>query len=196
MPFPLIAWLIGTAVAGTGVSATNSILAGRAAKRAGEAQREAADSYAALQDENAAWLDRQSADVLAIGEAQVARFYDELRVLVGAQRAGFAAFNVDVSAGSALDVQADAERLAELDITTLRTNAQRAALGLRVEATDLRQRAVVARRTGQYAEAAGRSAATQATLGAFSTVLGSTASLLQLRYGWRTPTPAPATGGY
>ena len=166
-----------------GMQAIGQIRAGQAAGRAGEAQRAAAESGAELQEYNAQVAELQAKDALERGAEQESGFRMQVRGAVGAQRAGFAAGNIDVSSGSAVDVQADAAFLGELDALTIRTNAAREAWGFKVQASDLRQRAQIARREGVYLEAAGRTQAQAAYLGAAGTLLGGGASLYQARYG-------------
>lgn len=183
-----MAW--GTALAlaltgvGTAVSVAGQLKAGGAAKRAGEAERRAAESQAELLDYNAAVADLQAQDAIERGGEEEARFRQRIRATIGAQRAGFAASNIDVGYGSAVDVQADAAFLGELDALTIRTNAAREAWGYKVEATDIRKRAEIARREGVMLEAAGRERQSQARLGAVGTIAGTGATLLQQRYGF------------
>lgn len=176
-------FLLASAIVGGGVSVGRSIAAGRAEDRAGRAGRDAAEDQARLLELNAQTADEQAADAIARGHDEAARFLQGLRLLIGSQRAGFAAGNVDVNQGSALDVQRDAEFLGELDRLQIEANAEREARGFRTEAADLRARAGIARRTGVYQELAGRSARAQRYAGAFETVLGTTTSLVQARYG-------------
>lgn len=176
--------MIGLAIAGAGVSAVQRIRAGNAAAEAGEAQREAAESQAELAEYNAAIADLQAADAIERGAQDESRFRAGVRGIVGAQRAATAGSNVDVGFGSALDVQADAAFLGELDALTIRTNAAREAWGFEVEATDLRKRAEIARKEGVFLERAGREARTQSRIEAGSTLLGAGTSLLQARYGF------------
>jgi hypothetical protein len=81
-------------------------------------------------------------------------------------------------------VQADQAYLGELDALSIRNNAQREAWGFKMEATDLRKRAEIARKEGVYLEAAGQQRKAAANLAAFGTVIGGTASLLQTKYGF------------
>ncbi len=164
--------------------AYNQIRAGQAAKKAGEAERRAAEASADLAEYNAAVADLQATDAVARGAEDESRFRTSVRGLIGAQRAGIAAGNVDVGWGSAVDVQADAAFLGELDALTIRTNAAREAWGYQVQAEDLRKRATIAREEGVMLEAAGRERRTSALVGAAGTVLGGTASLLERRYGF------------
>ena len=175
-----------------GTQAFGQVKAGQAQKKAGKAQRAAAESEAQLADYNAAVADLQATDAVERGREAESRFRSQVRVVVGAQRAWFAASNVDVNRGSAVDVQADAAFLGELDALTIRTNAAREAWGYKVQGEDLRRRATIARKTGVYLEAAGRQAATASYIGAGSTLLGGTSSLLAMRYGFNHPGGASA----
>jgi hypothetical protein len=107
------------------------------------------------------------------------------RALIGEQRTGFAAGNIDVGFGSAVDVQEDAAFLGELDALTIRTNAAREAWGMRVEGEDLRKQAEIQRKEGANAAAAGRARQTGAVLGAIGTGISGTSSLLQAKYGFK-----------
>jgi len=67
--------------------------------------------------------DLQAKDAIERGALDEQRFRQSIRATIGAQRAGFAGANIDVGYGSAVDVQADAAFLGELDALTLRNNA-------------------------------------------------------------------------
>jgi len=166
-----------------GFSAWQSWRAGGAANRAGEAQQESANAAADLQVWNAEVADQQSEDAIARGGEEENRFRSSVRGIIGSQRAGFAANNVDAGFGSALDVQADAAYLGELDALTIRSNAAREAWGYKVDAFDSRMRADITRREGVALAESGRQQRTQARIGAIGTVLGAGASLLQANYG-------------
>jgi hypothetical protein len=195
---------LGLAVTGSIVSARNQYKAGKAeekaaqrqgdaAERAGQAARRASESQAQLAEYNVA--DLQAKDATERGELDAQRFRARTRGLVGEQRAGIAAGNIDVGYGSAVDVQADATYLGELDALTVKTNAAREAWGYRVESEDLRQRAAIARQEGEAAAEAGRyeregayeygkGRRSAGKYGAIGTLVGSGASLLEARYGF------------
>lgn len=147
---------IGLAAGGTVLDVVGGIRAGNAAKSLG--------------DYNALTAETQARDALARGAEDEQKFRAGLRGLIGSQRAGFSGQGVDVGTGSAVDVQADAAFLGELDALTIRTNAAREAWGYRREADNYR-------RGGQQAQSASR-------WGAASTIVGGAASLVQMRYGW------------
>lgn len=189
---------IGTALAigltlsaiGTTAQVVGGIKAGNAAKKAGEAGKRAADSSADLSDFNAQVADLQANDALERGAEEESRFRTMVRGAIGSQRAGFAAANVDVNYGSALDVQGDAAFLGELDALQIRTNAAREAWGYQVEAVDYRQRAEIQRREGVQIAEAGRVQQSASRLNAVSAIAGTGASLLEAQYGFgRTARP-------
>src|SRR5262245_14171461 len=137
---------------GAGLQGYGQWKAGSAAKKAGE-------EAGALEDYNARVEEEAARDALvrgALGEQQQRQL---TRGIIGTQRAGFASQGVDVGTGSALDVQADAAYLGELDALTIRNNAAREAHGYQVEAERARRRGQYARLTGQQAQSAARLAA-------------------------------------
>ncbi|HMG19540.1 MAG TPA: hypothetical protein VK573_12505 [Gemmatimonadales bacterium] len=175
---------IGLALAGTATSIYGQVKAGKAAKKQGEAEQRSAESQAELSDYNAAVADVQARDTELRGELDAQRFRSRTRVLVGEQRTGFAAGNVDVGFGSAVDVQADATFLGELDALQVVSNSQREAWGIRVEAEDYRKRAEIQRKEGVNAAAAGKARQTAAYWGAAGTAVSAGGSLLEQKYGW------------
>lgn len=179
-----MAFFTALAVAGLATSVYGQIKAGHAAKDAGKAQRAAAESEAGLADYNASIAELQATDALQRGDEQANRFRMGVRGMIGSQRAGLAASNVDVGFGSALDVQSDAAYLGELDALTIKTNAAREAWGYKVQGQDLRKRAEIARKEGVYLEKAGGQAATSAYIGAAGTLATGGASLFEARYGY------------
>ena len=146
---------IGATVVGTGLSAYSKLKAGRK-------QQE-------MFERNAGFADWQAEDALARGAINEKRARQHTEEVIGAQRTSFAVQHVDVNLGSALDVQADAAYLGELDALTIRNNAAKEAYGYEVQADDLRLR-------GQYAQQEGE-------MDAFNTLLGGGSQLLLARYG-------------
>jgi len=177
------------AIGGLALSAFGQWQASRASKKAGEAGRAAAESGAELSDYNAQVAELQAADAVERGAAEESRFRSGVRLMIGSQRAGQAASNVDVGFGSAVDVQADAAMLGELDALTIRTNAAREAWGFKVQAEDSRRRAEIQRKEGVMLEASGGAQATAQRWQMAGTLVGGTASLLQARYGFGAAKP-------
>lgn len=178
---------------GMAASAYGSRKQAKAAEQMGVMQQEAAESTGQLFDFNATVAELQAADALERGKDEASRFRSSVRGLIGSQRAGIAASNIDVGFGSALEVQADAAFLGELDALRIVSNSEREAWGFKVEADDLRRRGQIARKEGAFAAEAGRMNANSIRIGAVGNLLGQGASLLQSRYGFSAGDYAPAT---
>lgn len=195
--FSLAAIAIYLAIAGTATTAVAQYKAGKkqeeTAKDVGIHQQQASESQAQLADYNAAVADLQAQDAVARGAEEESRFRTQVRGAIGAQRAGFAASNIDVGYGSAVDVQADAAYLGELDALTIRTNAKREAWGFNIQGEDLRRRAQIARKEGVYQAQAGQAFRSGAGLAAAGTILGGAGSLLQMRYGFQNTNAGAAS---
>lgn len=174
---------IGSLIAGSAMKVAGDIKAGNAAKRAGLAQKDAAESAAQLDDYNAQVADLQSKDAVERGVEEESKFRMGVRGMIGTQRAGIAASNIDVGYGSAADVQADAAYLGELDALAIRTNAAREAWGFQVQGEDLRRHAQITRKEGVMAEAAGKAAQGASRWGAAGTILSTGSSLMLSKYG-------------
>jgi len=175
--------MLGLAIGGAAIKAVGTIKSGNAAARLGTAQREAAESQAELSDFNAQVATLQAEDAIVRGQDEEQRFRTRVRSAIGAQRAGFAAGNIDVSSGSAVDVQADTAFLGEMDALTIRTNAAREAWGFKVQAEDLTRRGQIQRKEGAMYEKAGKSARTASRFDTAGSLVGTGASLLEAKYG-------------
>lgn len=175
---------IGLAVSGIALQAYGQHKAGQAAEKGAQAAARVSESEATLSEYNAGVAALQAKDAIARGVEQESRFRSQVRGAIGTQRAGFAASNVDVGFGSAVDVQADAAYLGELDSLTIRNNARREAWGYEVQSYDLKQRAAISRQGGQAQLEAGHIAATTANYAALGTIATGTGSLLMQRYGF------------
>lgn len=169
---------------GTAISVKNQLSAGTAEKKAGEAEQRAANSQADLSDYNAAVADVQAQDAHDRGALAADRFRARTRALIGEQRVGFAAGNIDVGFGSTVDVQADAAFLGELDALTVRTDAAREAWGFKIEAEDRRKGGEIQRQEGVNAAASGRQRQSASRWNAAGTVFSSAGSLLEAKYGF------------
>jgi hypothetical protein len=183
MGLPVVALLLTGA--GVALNAFGQKKQGDAAKAAGEAQKRAADKQAEITDYNAQVAELQATDAVDRGEDAANRYRTQVRGVIGTQRANIAAGNVDVSFGSAVDVQADAAFLGELDAMQLKTNAAREAWGYKVEASNYRKTADVQRQEGTAFAAAGRQQQSAYRWAAAGTLLGGTTTLLQMAYGFK-----------
>lgn len=146
---------LGTMAAGTAMSAYGQIESGRQTDK--------------LYQRNAQIAEIQARDAIARGRVEEKKARRETERVIGSQRVGLAAQNVDVNRGSALDVQADAAYLGELDALTIRNNAAKEAWGYRMQADDLRLRGTFAKREGEF--------------GAYRTIIGAGSDMLMAKYG-------------
>lgn len=171
---------IGLTVAGTVLDVAGKVKAGNAAKRSSELQADALEAAGAraagIGAFNAAVAELQAKDALVRGAIDESKFRSGVRALIGTQRVGIASGNIDVSYGSAADVQADAAFLGELDALQIRTNAKREAWGYRVEAANARAAggaaAANARAEAKYLRMSGEVSQSMSRLSAGGTLLG------------------------
>ncbi|OOE15116.1 hypothetical protein BSR09_00490 [Stutzerimonas degradans] len=98
---------------------------------------------------NAGISSRAANDAIKRGEVEADEQRKTTQQVIGAQRTGFAAGNIDVNTGSAGQVQNDTAALGELDALTIMNNAAREAYGLRVQAMDQRQQGKLAKWQGK-----------------------------------------------
>lgn len=146
---------MGMMAIGTGMSAYGKIKAGSDADK--------------LFGRNATIAEIQAQDAIARGKIEEKKSRRVTEQVIGAQRTGFAAQGVDVNRGSALEVQADAAYLGELDALTIRNNAAKEAWGFRTQSEDLRYRGKLAKREG--------------ISDALNTIVASGSSILLSKYG-------------
>lgn len=169
------------AAAGIGISTIGQLTAGDRAKTAAavtsaniqgtselNAQliEQGSELNAGVHDFNAAALEGQAADAIARGKQTEDLFRKQLHQTIGSQRASFAAQGVEISSGSAEQVQEDTAYQGELDALTIRTNAAREAWGFRVAAEGETLQAGATRKLGKLqaanTRAVGKSNATAA----------------------------------
>lgn len=156
---------------------------GKAEDAAGLAEQRAANAQADLFDWNAGVADEQAADALQRGSEREGRFRQAARGMVAQQRTALAASGVDVSFGSAVEIQADSRYLIGLDAMMIRNNAAREAQGFRTEALDLRKRAEIAREEGLVLAETGRTRRKAAETAATTGLIGTGATLFQQKFG-------------
>jgi hypothetical protein len=177
------AFAIGMLIAGTVTKVAGDLKAGNAAKAEGLAQQDASESQAQLAEYNAAVAEVQARDAVARGAEHESKFRSGVRGIIGTQRAGIAAGNIDVGFGSAVDVQADSAFMGELDALTIRTNAAREAWGFKVQGEDLRRQAEIDRKAGRMQAAAGDARQSASRWNTVGSLLGTGSSLMGMKYG-------------
>jgi len=158
---------VGVSGFGTGMAAISiigTLFSAFGRHQAGATQRK-------LLEYNSRVAEYQAQDVIARGEVLATRRREETRSVIGSQRATLAGQGVEINADSALDVQANAAYLGELDAMTIKNNAAREAWGYRVQARDFSLR-------GQYTQL-------EADMLAGETLLTGASNLLLAHYGFR-----------
>lgn len=152
---------------------------------------------AGVDDFNAAALDLQAENAITNGETTEENFRQQIKSLIGSQRASYGAQGVEVSSGSALAVQEDTAKQGELDALQIRTNAAQEAWGYTIQAEGERLQATSTLTLGELqsrntlqvalAQAAnlrqtGQNVASATNWGAASSILQDTASILQKKF--------------
>lgn len=130
------------------------------------AQHKAGKEAERIANFNARIAELQADEALKQGEREAADFSIKVRRMIGTQTAGYAGQGVDVGEGSAVRVVADTAKYGELDRLRIINNARLEAWGLRTQGISLRAQGRLDRKRGDYE--------------AFSTILGTGASLTRL----------------
>jgi hypothetical protein len=176
--------LLAYSLIATGAGTAMSV---RAAKKAGQAAEASANAEANLDDYNASVADLQALDAAERGAIEASRYRQQVRGIIGAQRASYAGQGVDVSSGTPAAVQADTAAIGEMDALQLESNAKREAWGYQVQAYDSRMRGLYARLEGVNARKAGNAQAMANLVGGIGTGLSQGINYRAARYGFSTP---------
>lgn len=140
---PVIA--IAATVISTAVGVAGSIQQGKAAKNQ-------ADYQAQVARNNRIIAERKAEDARRRGAIEERQQRIKTAQLIGRQRASAAARGVVVDQGSALDITADTAAIGELDALTIRSNAEREALGFETQGANFEAESVLRRRAGSTAQ--------------------------------------------
>lgn len=108
-------------------------------------------SYQASQYEfNSDIAELQAKDAIRRGNQEAIDYKKGVKQLVGDQRAKLAAQGIEVSTGSALELQLDTAAQGAENIQTIRNNAFRESTGYKLEAIDQRAKAGMTRVAGKF----------------------------------------------
>ena len=166
-PTTLAMVAIGSSIVAGGAAAYGQHQQGKVAEKVGRNNQIMAE-YAA-----------QDARLRGEDQAQMARRRGD--AIKGAQRARLAASGLDLSVGTAGELQDQTDFFSQGDQNTARVNADRDAWSMRT--------------SGQQASAQGNAAAQQGNLAAFGTTLGTAGQVAGKWYDMNRP-PPKAAGGY
>jgi len=117
---------------------------------AANAQYKSGKALQSLNEYNARIADLKADDALVRGYETETLLRKKSKGMIGSSRAAFAAGGVDVNDAdsTAMNVQQDTARLAEVDALTIRANAAREAWGFKTAGVDLRARGDIAAQEG------------------------------------------------
>lgn len=148
---------IAASVVGTAMSAVGQL-------QAGKAQAAQLNYQAAVSRNNSILAQRAADDARLRGEEAARREASKTKQLAGRQRAALAANGQLVDQGSALDLTDDTMQIGKLDELTIRSNAEREALGYEAQGANFQ--------AGSELNRMGAANASTASIGsAFGTVL-------------------------
>lgn len=148
--------------AATGLQAFGQIQQGKAAANAANYNSEIAGNNATIARQNATFAGEE-------GEEKAAQEEQQTRGRVGALVANEGAAGLDVNSGSDVNVRASASETGMLDALNIRSNAARQAYGYQTQASSYDAQAKLDKQQAKQDKTAGY-------IGAFTSVLGSTAS--------------------
>ena len=162
-----------------------------AALQAAEAQRQQLEYTAKVAENNRTLAERAAADAEARGDVAEAAQRRQAEALKGRQRAVLAGSGVLLDDGTPLDIISDTSQLGEVDALTVRSNAQREALGFRTQGIDFQNEANLNRLGATNAAAQGQTAASNissaASIQGVSTILGTAGSVAKQWYNFSAP---------
>lgn len=180
-PSTMAALSIASTVIGTGVSAFGQM-------QAGKAQAAQLNYQAAVGRNNAVLAQRAADDARLRGEEAARREASKTRQLAGRQRAVLAANGQLVDQGSALDITTDTMEIGKLDELTIRSNAEREALGYEAQGMNFQ--------AGSNLNSMGASNAQSAGIaGAFGTVLTGAGNVASKWYNFKKEGVWGSSGG-
>lgn len=155
--------------AAAAIFAFSAVMQGVSAYSQSKAQKSEGSYESSILESNARMADAQSEDAIFRGDQEAARQRENVKKLIGAQRAAMGAQGIEVNDGSALDVQADTAGQGAIDELTIKNNAWREAWGYRVQANDLRTQ-------GQFAKLSSENKARNTILTAGANIISDGAS--------------------
>lgn len=93
---------------------------------------------------NATLAEEQGKDAIKRGDVAAKDYNKKIKGVIGSQRAAMAAQGVDISDGSALEIQEDTAAIGAQDMLTIKNNAWREAWGYKVNVSNLKGQAAFA----------------------------------------------------
>jgi hypothetical protein len=160
----------GFGAVGIGASLAGGLLSAFGANKQGEAQQQmynyraqVAQINANINRQNATWARNK-------GESEAEQYGMKAAQQRGAIRAAQGASNIDVNSGSAVEVRRSQEKIKDIDLGTIRSNAAKIAYDYETKAVMDENQATLDIRTGEYAKEASKYKAAESIIGSVSTV--------------------------
>lgn len=169
----------------TWIMVAGLVLGAAAGAQQADAQKKAGEAQEEQSIENAKAAKAQGENTVLAAQVAEDRRRQQTRAMLASQRTAFAANNVDMSTGSAMDLLGDTAMVGEQDALTIRANAARQAWGYSVDANNSMNQ-------GRMARTAGRNAATGTYL---TTAANSATTVGGMGWGSGGMTTAAAGGG-
>lgn len=116
------------------ITAVSATMSAYGAYQGAKADKSAAEFNAAVQRNNAARDELRARDAINRGSDKVFARRLKQSQTIGTQRAAFAARGLSLDVGSPLNILLDTEFIADIDVNTLRNNADKEAWALRQDA--------------------------------------------------------------
>lgn len=127
------------------IVAISALMQGASAYSQSKAQKSEGAYQSQQLETNSRIANLQAEDAIFRGNQDATKHDQQIKKLIGAQRAALGAQGIDINSGSALDVQADTAGQGAIDTQTIRNNAFREAWGYRVQANDYSSQAEFAK---------------------------------------------------
>lgn len=174
--------MCGPAAALIAITAVSAITSALGQIQQGKAQQREAEYRAAVDRNNATAANAMAQDAIKRGEVAREEKALETKQLLARQRTAFASNGLDVSSGSPVDISGDTAVAGKHDELTIKANAEREALGYRLQASNFEAQAGLTSAQGKAARSAGYSAA-------FGTLLSGAGSVASKWYAFKKNDP-------
>ncbi len=163
-------WTAAAAIASLVSTAAGTIMQTSGQRASAQASANALRYQAQVAANNKIIADRAAADARKRGEVNANIQRQKSRQLVGRQRAALAGAGVVVDINSALSLTADTAGMGELDALTVKSNAEREALGFQAKAMQFGAEAGLKRANATNTLAAGNFSAASTLVTGFGSV--------------------------
>lgn len=162
-------------------AAGSAVVGAYSSYESGQSQKDAARYQAAVARNNQIYAEQYAQAEIAKGQRMEDMKRTETAQREGAVKVAAAASGLDVDSGSPLRLQEDTARLGEFDALTIRSNAQRAAYGYRVQGSNYAAQA-------QLDDMSAENASRMGALGAWSSIIGGASSVSSKWAGYQQAT--------